>query len=374
MSPVTGPNLLLLEALKVKNLARVRDALSQGADPCMIIGPHGKQPLHVAIEEDMLELAHVLLESMKAHGAVRMPARERVNEPVLVMVATLNHPGACAMAKLLLEMGADPDEASDTHASALGSIAEKGASGEALFKLLVEAGATSLNAGGNRGITPAHRAIAHGDRPEFIAWLLDHGAELEGATSNGATMLQLAAEMGLPKTCQMLLERGANARHVKFDGQTPLHSVMAAPGNQERTNPEGRKTVIDALIAAGADLHAGDIGGYQPIHTGTLSGATELIGHLIALGCDPNAPSPGSGGNLLHLGVFSRTQDKPSLLTYLARKGADVHAVDSMNRTPGKVAADRDQMDCVQALLASEHELALDARVLGATPAPRARI
>jgi ankyrin repeat protein len=79
--------------------------------------------------------------------------------------------------------------------------------------------------------TPALAYVARGDkgeRPDRIALLLDHGAEVNAAGPNGKTALHYAATAGHVRVVRLLLERGANPTLADDDGNTPLDLARAA--------------------------------------------------------------------------------------------------------------------------------------------------
>jgi ankyrin repeat protein len=161
---------------------------------------------------------------------------------------------------------------------------EKGANGFAwlvtddplpVIRKLLEAGANpnavvnntprSRNRGGSPRIVFANtlmRAVFAGDI-EVAKLLLTHGANPNTASSDGESMLQAAAGLAFihgyhaEKTSdervalvKMLIELGADVNHADHYGITPL---MAAANR-------GDVPVLKALIAAGADVGAYDLG------------------------------------------------------------------------------------------------------------------
>src|SRR5712664_1309834 len=69
--------------------------------------------------------------------------------------------------------------------------------------------------------------IRRGDVREVEA-LLNSGAEVNGAGSNGSTPLTQAAETGNLVIARLLLDRGANVNYPNRRGSTPLHIAVDA--------------------------------------------------------------------------------------------------------------------------------------------------
>jgi hypothetical protein len=98
---------------------------------------------------------------------------------------------------------------------------------------------------GNSG--PLHAAMDNlGDRPDVIAWLLRHGAEVNQRGSSNTTPLMNAAGRGWKETVQVLLGAGAdvNASTIIDDDSTALMLAAIA----------GHKEIVVLLIAHGADV------------------------------------------------------------------------------------------------------------------------
>lgn len=128
--------------------------------------------------------------------------RERINEPVFpfdspAIVACANDR---AMVDVLLDFGADPNRRSDWWAGGFHSL--HSATGDAAERLMAA------------GAIPDACAAAHLDRPEMLT--------------------------------RMIAENPARVRERGGDGQTPLHFARS-------------RTVIDLLLAEGADIDARDV-------------------------------------------------------------------------------------------------------------------
>jgi len=96
---------------------------------------------------------------------------------------------------------------------------------------------------------PLHVALYYcGDSPDVVAWMLDHGAELERRDwgQSNTTPLMHATALGLVAVVELLLQRGAdpNARRVIDDDDTAL--MLAAK--------TGNKKIVELLLAYGAEI------------------------------------------------------------------------------------------------------------------------
>ena len=66
-----------------------------------------------------------------------------------------------------------------------------------------------------------HAAVGYG-RPEMARWLIEQGADVNGANWDGTRPLHYAASFGQADLCQLLLDHGADPNATTQQGQTPL--------------------------------------------------------------------------------------------------------------------------------------------------------
>ncbi len=128
-------------------------------------------------------------------------------------------------------------------------------------------------------------AAASSNLPDVVAWLLDHGADIEQLDDAGNTPLLVA--LSHSETTAILLDRGANAQAHNHQGDGALHAVAADPTRLElvlrlglpvdEPNGEGRTALhlaasaaahssIHALLQAGASVNLCDHDGNMPLH------------------------------------------------------------------------------------------------------------
>lgn len=99
--------------------------------------------------------------------------------------------------------------------------------------------------------------------------LLDLGADISVSVSaqvyldQGKTALHIASDYGRPATCALLIERGlpVDVRTTQTK-RTPLHDAASS----------GRASVVQVLLAAGADPSAKDAYGTTPLDVASLRG------------------------------------------------------------------------------------------------------
>jgi cytohesin len=153
----------------------------------------------------------------------------------------------------LLELGVDPNLAGEDEKRTTPLIAAAiSPDGTAVAAFLLKHGAR-INGGDGKGRSPLIWSAIRG-RDGMVAWLLDHGADAEARDVEGYRALDYAAGLSL-SCCQILLDRGS-----PFDtpavgsGETPLHQAAFT------LNLESARL----LLAKGASPKARTVSGETP--------------------------------------------------------------------------------------------------------------
>ena len=125
-------------------------------------------------------------------------------------------------------------------------------------------------------------AIAAGDEEKVLRMLgpLDRvGAflELEVRNPQGQTPLAAAAEKGLTRVVERLIERGSKVDSQSRDGSTPLLFGIRS----------GRTVIAHRLIEAGANVSLADAEGSSPLMEAAFLGQKSVIEELLVQGADP---------------------------------------------------------------------------------------
>jgi ankyrin repeat protein len=165
--------------------------------------------------------------------------------------------------------------------AAKADIADAAMKGDkAAIRTLLQKGA-SVNAAQSDGATAVHWAVYRGD-VEMLRMLTAAGADVKVANRNGSTPLWLAATAGDAPIIRALLDGGADANETLPLGRTPL--MLAS-----------RTGAIDAmrvLIDRGAKLNTKDTErGTTPLMWAADQGHADAVRLLIERGADINARS-----------------------------------------------------------------------------------
>jgi cytohesin len=203
-----------------------------------------------------------------------------------------------------------------------------------IAEALVNAGAR-LDATDSLGFTPLHEALyarmaASGALPnlDMIAWLIDHGADIDAADEDNRTPIFYAFDSA---AARLLLSHKARVDgRTREDGSTPLHIAAGS----------GALDVVQLLVEAGADINSHNDVGLTPLHQAIYQSDRSdedsidlrTIDWLVTHGADVNAIDTG-GRTPLHYALH------PLLIDYLVAHGAKVDARDSAIATPLHYAA-----------------------------------
>jgi uncharacterized protein len=174
--------------------------------------------------------------------------------------------------------------------------------------LLIRAGAR-VDTPNHYGVTPLALAAANGDAA-IIGQLLKAGADPNRTVRAAETPLMLAARTERADAVKVLLRAGARVDAKEtWNGQTALMWAAAA----------GSTPTMQALIDAGADVHARSNAGTTPLLFAVRRGDTAAVRALLAAGADVREKRPDDATALL-VAVINGHAD---LVDLLLEKGAD---------------------------------------------------
>ncbi len=125
-------------------------------------------------------------------------------------------------------------------------------------------------------------AAAVGDVARLRRLLAATPADVGAFTPDGWTLLHLAAFFGRAEVVDALLAAGADVWAVSrnHEGNMPLHAALAGRG-------VGR--ISTTLLARGADVRAPDTGGRTALHHAAFRDDVGLVNAILARGADPAA-------------------------------------------------------------------------------------
>lgn len=293
----------LHEAAEARDIARVQALIAGGAD-VNATDAYGDTALFVALDSDNLDVVRILL----AHGATPRTVNARGDTP-LDRAIGLGDPN---LVKELIAHGADvnakagPESELPLHAAAL-------CGREEIVEILLAAGA-QINAVDMWGRTALHRVLRGWDFDLNMArFLLAKGADAKTKTYDGETPLHVTARLGDDDIVARLIAGGADVNAVDRPGDTPVlyaarcgHldivkrlvaagaavNVANKPGETPLTEAVryGEPDLVKFLISKGADVNVRyRKNRYTPLHLAACYGWKPVAELLIAAGAQVDA-------------------------------------------------------------------------------------
>jgi uncharacterized protein len=267
------------------------------------------------------------------------------------LVLTAASEGDAARLKILIENGADVNEARADGFSALAQAIFYGNNPEAV-DILISSGA-NVNTADDYGVTPLHLACMNQDLTS-ITKLLVAGADPNKARQTGETPLMSCANLGVTEGVKALIKHGADleAKENRED-QTALMWAAA----------EGHAEVVKVLVANSADVHARSrmvpapkphivampeslsvwksnypatvrfpeiSGGFTALHFVAQQGNVDSAKSLLDAGADINSPHQENGSPLL----IAIASGHEQLALFLLENGADPNMKDGWGISP----------------------------------------
>ena len=325
----------LLDAAKRGDVAAVRTALRDGADPSAAQGD-GLSALHIAAENGNLEIAKVLI---AARANVSAKTRIGAYTP-LHLAAGGGHADVVAA---LLDAGADAKSVTTNSGVTPLHLAARALNGEATVRALLQRGA-DVNARERSGQTPLMFAAAAG-RTTSVKVLVEFGSDVKATTKVTDVLREMvvdqAAQRRLRETAAQIrreagaTDRGATTEEEQkaiaaqreflkneaevdklLEGFTP--DQLGSMGPSFNT-PSGYISPVEIVRRPQREHLVQKEGGFAPLHFAAREGRIETVQALLDAGADIDQPS-GDGSTPL---VISLLNGQFDLSMVLLDRGAD---------------------------------------------------
>jgi len=242
-----------------------------------------------------------------------------LDDPLLVWAARKNQP---AMVALLLKSGADIHATNRLGSNPLHLAAFTG--DYAMMELLINSGA-DFKERNLRGKTPVDY-VSIGKNPRvFDLFLRKDKNILSEKTTDGATLLHLAANAGDTAGFSYLLGKGLDIRARDDNGSTVVLSALAGDNSG----------MIPFLNRQGADLDAGDNHGLNPLMWSVMDNNIEMARFLAGHGADVNHRDNAGVTPL----ILAANRDSLPMIEWLINQGAGIRAADKEGKTALHIAS-----------------------------------
>ena len=184
--------------------------------------------------------------------------------------------------------------------------------------------------------TPLHLASQMG-QIDTVRILIERGADLAAQNKDGETPLHFASQKGEADVACMLIERGADVTAQNKDGETQLHLASR----------KGEADITRILIEHGADVTAQNKDGETPLHLASRNGEVDVVRMLIERGANLTAQNKDEE-TPLHL---ASRKGKADVVRMLIGRGADLAAQNKYGQAPLHLALQTGEVDIVRMLL-----------------------
>ncbi len=330
----------LINAIKIKNLVKVKELVAADATLVNQKDPKGLSPLYFAISPDK---THTAIAEFLIEKGAEVNIKNSIGIAVLHLAA---HNGSLEIVRKLLKKGANANITDRKGTTPLHLAADHGHLEVAIT--LIENGAL-VSYADEYGLTPLH--IASQKKQSKIVGLLskkDGGVHVNTKEPGmGLTALHMAVLKGYTSVAEILLQNGANANARNIDGMSPSHMAaqqgdvtMAELLLQHKANVEARNKeratplhlaaylkqprMVQFLLKQGANAEAEEINGVTPLYIAAQNGNLGVVNTLIENGAKVNAIVPLNLATPLYSAALTNNQ---ALVDLLLKKGADVNQV-----------------------------------------------
>jgi len=198
-------------ALDRLNADAIELLLNAGADP-NAPDKKGRTPLYIAIEEQKIGLARLLVEKGGNAGFVSSTWKLT---PVQLAIDLKN----LDMLSLLIVNGAPVDVETDFDKIPLAMAIRAGAP---FVSYILQSGNVNLSTTDEDGNTFLHFAAIYENNGRIARELIDHGINIDSVNNEGQTPLHVAASKGNNEVVKILVSLGADINAKDTDGNTPL--------------------------------------------------------------------------------------------------------------------------------------------------------
>jgi ankyrin repeat protein len=258
------------ETLLFGSTADVKKLLESGFDPNSATKAGGITALMLAVPD--VDKMKLLID----HGA---NADGRAKNRFSALLVAAQYPGSSAAMNLLLDHGAKVRLAKGQGTALFNAfpvfLATFSGNADMVARLVKEGDRVDdkMSVLGMFPSTPMLN-LASTHRTESVRALLDAGAKVDEADSDGITILSWSAIANRVEMARLLIERGADVNHVDKNGMTPL--LYAASIDY------GDSAMIDLLLKSGARVSARTKDGKTALDVARAYKHTHLLASLEA--------------------------------------------------------------------------------------------
>lgn len=360
----------LMSASRSGKLAAVGALIEHGADVNVAEFERGQTALMWAVAQSHADVVQLLID-----GGADVHARSKVRYQLENTAGNTNPSGNFRMAhggstpimfaaragdidtaRVLLKEGANINDTAASGVSALTQAAHSGHEDLAIF--LLEEGADPNTIGA--GYTALHAAVLR-SQVRLVEKLLEHGAIFDAKVEHGSPGRRFSADYSIRS---QLIGRDAFWMAAKY-GEVEILNILLGEGANPLVRDEGGVTALQVAMGnsgSSLDWRRDRIGNEALDLEDEERRTLELAQILIDEGVDVNAVD-NRGRTAIHHAVL---KDFPSVVEYLAMRGANIHLPNDRDLTPLQLAETVQGIPGTNGLRGTRPEVAAVLRRLGA--------
>lgn len=334
-----------LEACEVfHNSILLKKELNKGGFRLCAADEDDLTPIHLAARKGSHRVLDFIMEKCMSHGyppdKVLSWLDEENSTPLHAAIDGC-HP---EVVEVLLKHGASPTAAKDDQPPPIHLACTQGKLGM-VCAMVKHNGKEVLQCTDKYGQSTLHRSAHAINSPQMIAYLLEHGVDIESTDKNGRTPLHATIIAGNRCGACQLVSHGANPLAKDNHGYNSLHHAVV----------RNRKGIMSLLLdrpCASQLVMDADNKGDCPIHTALKLGFSDLVSPMITvIQHQLQNIKDTNGDNYLHLAATSGDWRTLSVLLDIPNTHKQLNETNKFGATPLHHAAGEGHLRCVEILL-----------------------
>ena len=334
-----------LEACEVfHNSILLKKELNKGGFRLCAADEDDLTPIHLAARKGSHRVLDFIMEKCMSHGyppdKVLSWLDEENSTPLHAAIDGC-HP---EVVEVLLKHGASPTAAKDDQPPPIHLACTQGKLGM-VCAMVKHNGKEVLQCTDKYGQSTLHRSAHAINSPQMIAYLLEHGVDIESTDKNGRTPLHATIIAGNRCGACQLVSHGANPLAKDNHGYNSLHHAVV----------RNRKGIMSLLLdrpCASQLVMDADNKGDCPIHTALKLGFSDLVSPMITvIQHQLQNIKDTNGDNYLHLAATSGDWRTLSVLLDIPNSHKQLNETNKFGATPLHHAAGEGHLRCVEILL-----------------------
>ncbi|KAE8449006.1 hypothetical protein EG329_008594 [Mollisiaceae sp. DMI_Dod_QoI] len=308
---------ILHVAIRNGDLVKIKELIEKG-ESIEAYDARGMTPLHTAAARGQVEILDILA---KKAPNIEIPCKDATKDTPLILAARR---GKSTSINVLLDNGAAIEGVNDgdyaplmcasyeCHAQAVDVLLKRGA---------------NPNSRDKEGFSGSPLLLASGRNDlgiETMKLLVQYGADVNPTFHKlGWTPLLKASDMGNDGEVEYLLSVGGDPNVKDYAQRTPLRYATH----------HARERSVQMILDAGAEREAIFDDELRPVHLAAICGNYKIMQMLLEVDIDVNvrAAEKLRRGTPLHMAVL---KGQTTVVKILLSKGAEVNAIDTLEKTP----------------------------------------